>query len=239
MASVPVTQTPVAQSAETLEERFRRLATAWRQVAPSHPHSPLQYDHPVYQEILGLGQAVVPLLLRALVEYPRDWFWALHVLTGADPVGPEERGNLTGMREAWLRWGREKGYLSQTNEPRAVTLPHPQPLDSRGWEKEFGSPPPDCLEKKFQQLAAIWRAETSYLSSSTAIVNHPAYQEIIHMGPPVVPLLLRDLEREPARWFSALHALTGANPMEPADRGKVAQIAEAWLRWGRANGYTW
>jgi hypothetical protein len=34
-------------------------------------------------------------------------------------------------------------------------------------------------------------------------------------------------------------ALTGADPMDPADRGKVRKIADAWLRWGRANGYRW
>jgi hypothetical protein len=93
--------------------------------------------------------------------------------------------------------------------------------------------------RKFRQLAGIWRAETSYLSSSTALTNHPAYQEIIGLGPAVVSLLLRELEQRPGQWFNALHALTGADPMDPADRGKVRKIAEAWLRWGKANGYQW
>jgi hypothetical protein len=71
------------------------------------------------------------------------------------------------------------------------------------------------------------------------MVNHPAYQEIISLGPAVVPLILRELEQRPAQWFHALHALTGADPMDPADRGKVREIAEAWLHWGRENGYQW
>jgi hypothetical protein len=45
---------------------------------------------------------VVPHLLHTLREYPRDWFWALHLITGADPVTPEERGGVSSMREARL-----------------------------------------------------------------------------------------------------------------------------------------
>jgi hypothetical protein len=69
---------------------------------------------------------------------------------------------------------------------------------------------------------------------------HPAYQEIIQMGPAVVPLILADLARQPDHWFSALKAITGANPsINPADRGRIDKLAEAWLRWGKENGYQW
>jgi hypothetical protein len=66
---------------------------------------------------------------------------------------------------------------------------------------------------------------------------HPAYQEIIGMGPEVVPLLLADLARQPDHWFTALKAITGANPVDPADCGRIEKMAEAWLQWGRQNGY--
>ena len=98
MTSIPVQQTPETPPADTVEERFRRLAATWQQVCPAHPRNPVRYDHPVYQEIVGLGAAVVPHLLRTLREYPRDWFWALHVITGSDPVAPEEWGSVSGMR---------------------------------------------------------------------------------------------------------------------------------------------
>src|SRR5438477_10161048 len=111
MASIPMQQMPATPVAKTVEDSFRRLAAAWRQVAPSHPRNPVRYDHPVYREVIALGPAGVPCLLRALAEYPRDWFWALHVVTGIDPIAPGERDNFTDMKEAWLRWGREHGYL--------------------------------------------------------------------------------------------------------------------------------
>ena len=53
------------------------------------------------------------------------------------------------------------------------------------------------------------------------------------MGPEVVPLLLGELERVPDHWFRALHALTDADPVPDTSRGKVPEMADAWLRWAR------
>jgi hypothetical protein len=68
---------------------------------------------------------------------------------------------------------------------------------------------------------------------------HPAYQRIIGMGQPVVSLIMRELEREPDHWFWALSAITAANPVKPEQRGKLKQMAQAWIEWGRVNGYRW
>jgi hypothetical protein len=99
--------------------------------------------------------------------------------------------------------------------------------------------PVESVEQKFQRLAAVWRAETGHLSSITKMVNHPAYQETIALGPDVVPSLLRDLAKEPEHWFAALRAITGAQPVPPEDRGRVDRMAEAWLRWANEHGYRW
>jgi hypothetical protein len=97
----------------------------------------------------------------------------------------------------------------------------------------------EMLAERFQRLAAAWRVETAFLSSSTRMAEHPAYQEIIQMGPPVVPLILADLAQKPDHWFSALRTITGANPVDPGDSGRLDVMAEAWLRWGREHGYQW
>jgi hypothetical protein len=94
-------------------------------------------------------------------------------------------------------------------------------------------------EARFLDLVATWKRERGPHSSSARLAEHPAYQEIIGLGPEVIPLLLRELERQPDHWFRALHALTGANPVPPESRGKVREMAEAWLRWGREQGYHW
>ena len=68
------------------------------------------------------------------------------------------------------------------------------------------------------------------------MVTHPAYQAIIALGPPVVPLLLHDLEREPFHWFEALQAITGEDPVPREHWGMIAAMRADWLAWGRERG---
>jgi hypothetical protein len=93
------------------------------------------------------------------------------------------------------------------------------------------------MVRRFEDLAARWREDTLFHSSPKILFEHPAYQEIIGMGPPVVPLLLRDLRSEDSLWFTALHAITGENPVPPGDRGDIPRMTEHWLNWGRERGY--
>jgi hypothetical protein len=95
------------------------------------------------------------------------------------------------------------------------------------------------LAERFADLVATWKRERGPHSSSARLAEHPPYQQIIALGPEVIPLLLRELEREPDHWFRALHILTGANPAPAASQGKIREMAAAWLRWGREQGYHW
>src|SRR5438034_1865612 len=110
MASIPVRQTPTTQPVETVEERFRRLEATWTAEMGYLSSYTDIVEHPAFQEIIGMGQAVVPLMLRDLQERPRLWVWALPEITGDDPSAQEDAGNIARMSEAWLRWGREKGW---------------------------------------------------------------------------------------------------------------------------------
>lgn len=96
---------------------------------------------------------------------------------------------------------------------------------------------PDAdLERRFVALAADWRAGRGVTSSSREMARHPAYQAIIELGPPVVPLILRELDREPDHWFIALRLLTGADPVPTEHRGDIVRMAADWVAWGRAHG---
>jgi hypothetical protein len=97
----------------------------------------------------------------------------------------------------------------------------------------------ESLEQRFRRLEAVWEAETMFLSDAHRIIEHPAFQEIISLGEAVVPYMLRDLEKRPRQWVWALPRITGANPVAPADGGNIRKMGEAWLRWGRENGYQW
>jgi hypothetical protein len=92
------------------------------------------------------------------------------------------------------------------------------------------------LETRFRLLAEKWKEETEVLSSSTAIAAHPAYQEVIRMGMPVVPLILRDMEKDHSHWFEALREITGERVVPPEHAGKIRAMVEDRLAWGRARG---
>ena len=91
------------------------------------------------------------------------------------------------------------------------------------------------LERLFSDLAQRWRRETAAHSVLQKKVLHPAYQRIIGLGPVVIPLILRELQREPSHWFWALNAITGEDPVPIGST--FEQAADAWLKWGRARGY--
>jgi hypothetical protein len=99
--------------------------------------------------------------------------------------------------------------------------------------------PAENLDETFQKLASTWLAETAHISSTTDLVAHPAFQEIVRMGPAVIPLLLRELENRPGHWHRALQQITGVDPVLAADRGNIRKAREAWLRWAKEQGYQW
>ncbi len=92
-----------------------------------------------------------------------------------------------------------------------------------------------ALEEQFRTLVAEWTADTLYLSNIQKIVSHPAYQKIISLGTPVLPLIFRDLPNRQSLWFWALHQITGADPVAEDQTGDAA--VAAWLAWGEAREY--
>jgi len=97
-------------------------------------------------------------------------------------------------------------------------------------------PPPETVEQQFRRLEAQWTTDTQFLSNPRLITEHPAFREIIALGPEVLPLMLRDLEAQPSLWVWALPEITGENPVEAGDGGNIRKMSDAWLQWGRAKG---
>ena len=95
-----------------LETRFRALADQWRRETGGLSSISQMAAHPAHQEIIEMGPAAIPLLLRELQERGGHWFMALRALSGENPVPREFAGRIPKMRELWLEWGREKGYIS-------------------------------------------------------------------------------------------------------------------------------
>jgi hypothetical protein len=107
-----------------------------------------------------------------------------------------------------------------------------------GDKPQFGSlATSESLESKFNACAEVWRAQTRHMSSITKMTSHPAYREIIKMGEAAVPLILRELANRPDHWFAALHEITGHDPVPKNSQGRLGEMTESWLDWGRRHGY--
>ena len=98
---------------------------------------------------------------------------------------------------------------------------------------------PDDIERIFNQLVQSVLSDTRAESSSNRIAIHPAYQQIIGLGQPAVPLLLREVEKRSGRWFWALKSITREDPVPAKDRGRTQKMTESWLDWGKEKGYKW
>jgi len=100
--------------------------------------------------------------------------------------------------------------------------------------KEYNS---EEAKEEFTSLASQWTQDVEGMSSTIEMVKHPAYQKIVRMGQVVVPFLLEDLRQNPLYWLPALRQITQQNPVQPEHRGKIKQMAKAWLNWGKQEGY--
>lgn len=66
-------------------------------------------SNPNYQAIIAMGPDVLPLIFESLENHHYHWFWALHMITGENPVAEEDAGRVGRMAEVWLQWGRDHG----------------------------------------------------------------------------------------------------------------------------------
>ena len=101
----------------------------------------------------------------------------------------------------------------------------------------FGVEVSESEEERFDRLATKWKLETGHLSSMARKSRHESYRQIIEMGEIAIPMILADLKKQPTRWFHALHALTGSDPIPQSSRGITTEMTAAWLKWGKEHGY--
>jgi hypothetical protein len=92
------------------------------------------------------------------------------------------------------------------------------------------------LEQKFNGLVAQWRQKTMFMSRAADITSDFTYYQIIGLGPAIIPLILRQVQRGEGHWFLALRALTGENPVKAEEAGNLVKMAQSWLEWGKRQG---
>ena len=102
---------PISTQQANPETRFLTFKIQWEADTAMLSSATEIAMHPAYQQIIGMGETAVRLILVEMMKKPGHWFWALKSITGEDPVLPEQRGRLKEMTQAWFRWGKEHSYL--------------------------------------------------------------------------------------------------------------------------------
>lgn len=102
-----------SHDAEETLRLFERLTAEWKQET-AHLSSPAAIaGHPAYQEIIGMGEKAIPLILQDLQQAGGQWFRALRSISGESPIRPEDRGNIAAMARAWVDWGIQRRYIGK------------------------------------------------------------------------------------------------------------------------------
>jgi hypothetical protein len=97
----------------TFRDRFQRLSAEWKQQSRYLSNSAQIAMLPAYQRIIGMGQPAIGMILDDLEHEPEQWFWALEAITEENPVPPSSNGHVRLMAEAWLDWGKQRGYVAK------------------------------------------------------------------------------------------------------------------------------
>lgn len=95
----------------------------------------------------------------------------------------------------------------------------------------------ELLQEEFRGLADQWYEESRFLSIAKRMTALPSFRKIVDMGERAIPLILAEMQQREGHWYLALRELTGINPVPEQSRGKLEEMNEAWLQWGREQGY--
>lgn len=93
-----------------IERKFRELADEWHNETDFLSSPSKRKNHRAYRKILSMGRVAILYILRDLRDRGGDWSEALIDISGDNPIPVEMHGRTQLINEAWLNWGRERGY---------------------------------------------------------------------------------------------------------------------------------
>jgi hypothetical protein len=88
---------------------------------------------------------------------------------------------------------------------------------------------------KFDALADSW--DDVNLGRSVIDYHDTALLQIIGMGTDAIPFLLQRVANGHSEWIYALKCITGQDAESPDMHGDEDRVIDAWISWGKRNGY--
>ena len=95
----------------------------------------------------------------------------------------------------------------------------------------------NTIDAKFRRLSDEWLRGMGHSSDPIRLMSHPAFQEIVRMGPSVIPLIIRHLAEKPNLLVWALPRITGANPVPVDSNGNIGKMVHSWIEWGKSRNF--
>ncbi|WP_143294092.1 hypothetical protein [Burkholderia pseudomallei] len=109
--SEPALERAHENSSDDLEQTFNALRDQWLAATAFASATVDIVLNEAYQQIIGLGPAALPLIIRELEKNGGQWFWALRMIARQDPVPKELRGKTKQMAEAWVNWAKDQQII--------------------------------------------------------------------------------------------------------------------------------
>ena len=104
---------------------FQKLKKQWHKERGATSSTTKIVTCPSYYKIIGMGQSALPFILwdiRRNPDNPDHWFWALEMITRADPIPVNMYGRHAEMARAWLSWADEQGVSIDGPQGSSRTL---------------------------------------------------------------------------------------------------------------------
>ena len=87
------------------------------------------------------------------------------------------------------------------------------------------------LSYRFWVAYQNWKANTECLSDIEAVTSDPAFSEIVEIGRPALPYIIRKLREERSFIFLAAIKILGEDPVHGAELGSVSEVIDGWIAW--------
>ena len=94
-----------------IEIQFNEYSRKWKMETAGYSTTVHITRNDNYLDIIGMGNEIVPFILKDLQKETNHWFVALKAITKENPVSKEHFGNIEQMRQDWLAWGEQKNLI--------------------------------------------------------------------------------------------------------------------------------
>lgn len=104
----------VPRPSQSLYKKFNQLVEQWTQDIMFTSSSHDIIFHWAYQQVIGFGPQVIPLIYEEMLAGELHWSWALYAITGEDAAtGTDSPRAAT---EVWIKWIEDRYPVSRRSE---------------------------------------------------------------------------------------------------------------------------